>query len=123
MEKQELGEFISDCHKIYMSQSQKHTFEPLIIKKLWEFGCDPENAMRIYDNFYESDIFLDTSSKRKDTDNLVRNTIIVSVLITIISIVGFIISYCIPSMIFPGPIFWFIVGSISFTSYLATWTA
>lgn len=121
MIRQELGEFISDCHKIFKRQSQKHNFEPLVVKKLWEFGYDPENAMRNYDNFYESDIFLDTSSKRKDTDNLVRNTIIISALITIISIFGFIVSYCIPSMIFPSPIFWFIAGSISFASYLATW--
>lgn len=122
MVRQELGEFISDCHKIFISQSQKHNFEPLIVKKLWEFGYDPENAMRIYDNFYESDMFFDTSQKRKDTDNLVKNTNIVLILITIISIFGFIVSFFLPSIVFPGPTFWFIVGSISFVGYLATWT-
>lgn len=105
MVRQELGEFISDCHKIFIRQSQKHNFEPLVVKKLWEFGYDPENAMRNYDNFYDIDIFLDTSSKRKDTDKLVKNTNIVLVLIAIISIFGFIVSFFLPSIVFPGPIF------------------
>lgn len=122
MVRQDLGEFISDCHKIFERQNQKYNFEPLVVKKLWEFGYDPENAMRNYDNFYDSDIFLDTSSKRKDTDSIIRNTIIVSVLISIISIFGFIVSFFLPGDVFPGPIFWFVVGSISFASYLATWT-